>query len=623
MSNRKRKGSGRPSTAYPPYAVGPEQAVETAMKLSGISDRNVRDIMQLAVRDQEKGRPKPEPVPVSNEDDEYKRVTVSADLYSHENGLNQAAVRRELDMRGYYCFPIKNITPDAMSRLVKNTNCEYKEKSSGMLQIFSISYGETEATVIVDRYSGILNMMCTSKRLYDYDELAKNLTDYFAAAGIFKDYTCSVKVLMKNEAGTDPLADYALTYPAVWIRGAWREDIEHTESLAKWYKGLVHFYITPIAAGTMTREIRIKNVLGHNNLITVPLADAEPDYISLVLKAVLDSDRMYRSTLNSAKSNTSFMINAQPDADGIDIKSFPLFRKPAGKTTVTGPFVTDSEGLNEILKEAEDGDTGTRGKQNKEELEETKKQLKKALDEKGRLEQGLKKIEQEFELLKSKAEKQAEELSNELYANKEKLLETEVVKKELEDKVAEYAGLLRKQKDTDEYEQILKTAEDENAELKRRCTELEAANEALKGNFEVIKQKDVRGEALVTRGAEKDLFPGEVKDFILSAVEKELSASVPETRRAHVLKDILASNSYGHLLETKKGKLKAICEEYDGDLTSALPELEKEGYYLKSTNTHPKVEYYGDSRYVSVVSATASDHRSGLNQISDMSRMCL
>lgn len=621
MAMRKRKGSGRPRPVYPPYAAGPEQMIEEAMKETVRRTAAIREAAATPPEQADRGAAKKEKTDPGTGDG--ARILLAPDLWACRNGMNEAALRRETDSRGYYSYPMKLVSPDAMHRLIRNTGLEYIEKSVGMLQIFRITYRTAEAMAVADRYSGVLSLVNTGDRMEDYDGLAGSLIGYFAAAGIIEGYSEGVKVLSRDEAGTDPVAEAGRQYPSVWYRGAWPEDIDGAKSLAAWYRGLARIYVTPAAADSgMPREVRFRNVFGGESAVDVPLADSDPGYSAAIVKAVLDADRMFRSATNSSRTNAVMRIDPAGDEEYMDITSFPLFRKPAGGAeAVPGPFMTDMEGLAELLSPEDGG--GKMPAASAEELEEAKKQLRKAEEESRVFARKAEKAEQELALLRIKAEKESEELSRQLREMKDKLSGAESEGEALKAKVAEYAGLLRDQKDTDEYEQILKASEDENAELKKKAAELQAANEALKNNFEMIKRKDVKGEALITRGGEKDFFMGEVRDFILSAVAKELSASVPNTRRAHVLQDILDSNGYGHLLENKKARIKAICEEYDGDLAAALPALDKEGYYLKSNDVHPKVEYYGDPRYTSVVSSTASDHRSWLNQISDMSRMCL
>ncbi|WP_346997407.1 hypothetical protein [Coprococcus comes] len=59
-------------------------------------------------------------------------------------------------------------------------------------------------------------------------------------------------------------------------------------------------------------------------------------------------------------------------------------------------------------------------------------------------------------------------------------------------------------------------------------------------------------------GDEDDFYPGEVKDFVLSAVKKELSSTETRTRRYDVLSDVLNANDYEAIGE-KEQKRRSVC----------------------------------------------------------------
>lgn len=114
-------------------------------------------------------------------------------------------------------------------------------------------------------------------------------------------------------------------------------------------------------------------------------------------------------------------------------------------------------------------------------------------------------------------------------------------------------------------------------------------------------------------GDEDDFYPGEIKDFILSAVKKNLEATEKQTRRYDVLKDILEANEYRGEAERRAGEIKRLLGCYDGMSPKLKRSLENLGFVFDKSD-HQKIKYYGDDRYTLVYASTPSDKgRSGKN----------
>lgn len=114
-------------------------------------------------------------------------------------------------------------------------------------------------------------------------------------------------------------------------------------------------------------------------------------------------------------------------------------------------------------------------------------------------------------------------------------------------------------------------------------------------------------------GIEDDFYPGEIKDFVLSAVKKELQATEENTRRYDVLKDVLENNGYQAEGEKKANEAKRILKGYSGMTPKLKKELESLGFVFDKSD-HQKVKYYGDDRYIVVYASTPSDKgHSGMN----------
>lgn len=115
-------------------------------------------------------------------------------------------------------------------------------------------------------------------------------------------------------------------------------------------------------------------------------------------------------------------------------------------------------------------------------------------------------------------------------------------------------------------------------------------------------------------GQEEDFYQDEIKEIILDIIDELLKKTYkPKTRRAHILKDILDANGYKSLSQSRKESIKNIFQGYktlSGEKKQRLKEL---GFTITEDGKHYKLTYYGDARYLTTVSKTASDVREGKN----------
>ena len=201
------------------------------------------------------------------------------------------------------------------------------------------------------------------------------------------------------------------------------------------------------------------------------------------------------------------------------------------------------------------------------------------------------------------------------------LLTDALNKRALELQAAETA----KQKAESETEQVYGTFDSELYKSKSQITELMKANEILTIERNGLRSKlDSLNELPVLKsGVEEDLYPGEIKDIILSELEKALKNLPEKSRRADILTDIIRSNNYEKLSESRVKKLKNIMKSYGGLTASNRQELKDLGLEIESSNKHIKTDYYGDDRYMASLSCTPGDTRSGMNLASDIIRLML
>ena len=85
------------------------------------------------------------------------------------------------------------------------------------------------------------------------------------------------------------------------------------------------------------------------------------------------------------------------------------------------------------------------------------------------------------------------------------------------------------------------------------------------------------------------------------------------SRREHVIKDIINSNDYNDIQGQRQQKIKNILKAYDGMSKSMRQELIDLGFEITEEGKHYKLTYYGDCRYWTTLAKTPGDHRVGKN----------
>lgn len=125
-------------------------------------------------------------------------------------------------------------------------------------------------------------------------------------------------------------------------------------------------------------------------------------------------------------------------------------------------------------------------------------------------------------------------------------------------------------------------------------------------------------QGLVKHGDEADLYDGEVRDIVLAALKDAVGRVAQGSRRDHVLRDLLKANPPHGEAEKMREELKALLRDYrsmDGKTQTALTRM---GFDLSDDGKHWKAVFQGDARYTFALPKTGSDHRGGLNMVSDI-----
>ena len=164
-----------------------------------------------------------------------------------------------------------------------------------------------------------------------------------------------------------------------------------------------------------------------------------------------------------------------------------------------------------------------------------------------------------------------------------------------------------------------KELKEENAYLNRRIISLQNENQGLRAK---LMEND--SEPVLFAGDEKEFFPGEVKELILSVLQEvEKSGRYDGTRKGDLIKDIVRNNYSQHGVAAKRDQIKAMLNAYK-DMDSTLRQkLMDFGFQITWDGKHYKLVYYGDERYIFSLPKTPSDWRSGKNSAADIVKKVL
>ncbi|MBR4765453.1 MAG: hypothetical protein IK085_01675 [Clostridia bacterium] len=159
--------------------------------------------------------------------------------------------------------------------------------------------------------------------------------------------------------------------------------------------------------------------------------------------------------------------------------------------------------------------------------------------------------------------------------------------------------------DIDKYERRI-------AELTKEVDRLQAENQGYRAKLSVI------GEAPVIKfGAERDLYPEEIKEIILSILEEEYKKVKDGTRRHDLITDLLENNDYKRTVDERKREITRLLTGYkgmNGNLRSGLRDL---GFDIREGN-HYVLTYCCDERYYTCLAKTPSDGRGNKNEIAEI-----
>lgn len=173
----------------------------------------------------------------------------------------------------------------------------------------------------------------------------------------------------------------------------------------------------------------------------------------------------------------------------------------------------------------------------------------------------------------------------------------------------------REQAET-EKEQVYSEFDDELKTLQERIDSLTQENEALRAENAGLHSKfgEMDKRPVLVMGDEEDLYPGEIKELVLSVLADELERRVAKrSRRSDVFSDLIGKNDYQGVYQKKKAEIQRILKNYtimDAKTRKALQDF---GFRIEEDGKHYRLTFFGDDRYKTTVAKTPSDARAGKN----------
>lgn len=170
-----------------------------------------------------------------------------------------------------------------------------------------------------------------------------------------------------------------------------------------------------------------------------------------------------------------------------------------------------------------------------------------------------------------------------------------------------------KQDGSQELQDFVDAFDSELSAKDQRLAEAEREIGRLRSEVVRLEAKSELGEGLLGKGSEVDLYPGEINDAIVVALEHAKTHFGSGTRRYDIIADLLQSNTITGTADKLSSEIKRLLS---GKPTLGSVEkraLEDLGFDLAEDGKHIQAIFRGDKRYSFAISKTGSDHRGGKN----------
>lgn len=211
------------------------------------------------------------------------------------------------------------------------------------------------------------------------------------------------------------------------------------------------------------------------------------------------------------------------------------------------------------------------------------------------LEKEVHQLNQEKELLKQQSEKLYKEIE----------VEIEVETKELQEQVRRLEARIQ------QLEQTNHQLTQENQDL--TLTKLSATK---------LSASEPDG-AIILTATERDLYPNERSGILVEVLKDALRNVRENSRRQHIIADIVANNAFDSNREKMKAELQELFRDYRDMSRGTRKALERMGFEIVSESNHYKLIFQRDNRYMVAFAKTTSDWRAGRNIVGHISNLLL
>lgn len=129
--------------------------------------------------------------------------------------------------------------------------------------------------------------------------------------------------------------------------------------------------------------------------------------------------------------------------------------------------------------------------------------------------------------------------------------------------------------------------------------------------------------AIVLHATERDFYDHEKRDLVLEILKRYRPNLLENSRRQHILQDILNTNQPAKRRDKIAAELRHLFWDYRSMKAEIRHSLSALGFELIEDGTHYKIIFQQDSRYQITFSKTSSDRRAGRNIVSEIRRRLL
>lgn len=175
------------------------------------------------------------------------------------------------------------------------------------------------------------------------------------------------------------------------------------------------------------------------------------------------------------------------------------------------------------------------------------------------------------------------------------------------------------------YNNIEIEIENRTREIQRQKQALEVLNEQIRAENQILKVEStlIKNQTIFLQGSELDLYPEERREILIDILRSSLNNVRDESRRQHIIADILAHNTTDCPRESMKTEIQALFRDYQSMSRGMRKSLERLGFEIVSDNNHYKIVFWGDRRYTYSFAKTPSDWRAGRNIARDICNLFL